>query len=250
MPSPLSLRGQARASASRAFTLIELLTVVAIVGILVGILIPVVGTMRRSAADAACASNVRQLTGAYLLFMRDNKMQPLPAAVHPGDSMSEGHNLNGFFLLRYYYKPGPRYNWTTDNKPIYENIEHCPSVKMNGLSQNPTMDAAFTIDYGVRQTGSFNFAQFSQPARSPILWDSFVSAWKPNNGAMEKSMPLRHKGGTAINCGFLDGHVECIAIPDKRLYSQWWDQATKGPDVSNTKLGQGASLGVTAVPSS
>jgi prepilin-type N-terminal cleavage/methylation domain-containing protein len=57
------------------FTLTELLTVIAIIGILAAILIPVVGKMRSSASKAACQSNLRQLVTASLSFAVDNKHQ-------------------------------------------------------------------------------------------------------------------------------------------------------------------------------
>ncbi len=43
----------------KAFTLIELLVVIVIVGILAGLLIPVMGRARESARRAQCANNLR-----------------------------------------------------------------------------------------------------------------------------------------------------------------------------------------------
>ncbi len=60
------------ASPRSAFTLIELLTVIAIIGILAAILIPTVGAVRESARSAACASNLRQIAMAVLLFTESN----------------------------------------------------------------------------------------------------------------------------------------------------------------------------------
>jgi prepilin-type N-terminal cleavage/methylation domain-containing protein len=56
-----------------AFTLIELLTVIAIIGILAAILIPTVGAVRRTAIKSQCASNLRQLGTAVNLYRNDNK---------------------------------------------------------------------------------------------------------------------------------------------------------------------------------
>lgn len=56
-----------------AFTLIELLTVIAIIGILAAIIIPTVGAVRRTAIKAQCSSNLRQLGTAVNLYRNDNK---------------------------------------------------------------------------------------------------------------------------------------------------------------------------------
>lgn len=55
-----------------AFTLIELLTVIAIIGILAAILIPVVGAGRERARRAACMSNLRQIGVAAHLYAMEN----------------------------------------------------------------------------------------------------------------------------------------------------------------------------------
>ena len=56
-----------------AFTLIELLTVIAIIGILAAIIIPTVGQVRKTAKSAKCISNLRQIGMAFNLYPADNK---------------------------------------------------------------------------------------------------------------------------------------------------------------------------------
>lgn len=56
-----------------AFTLIELLTVIAIIGILAAILIPVTGKVRSSARFAKCSSNIRQIGMAMLRYADEHK---------------------------------------------------------------------------------------------------------------------------------------------------------------------------------
>lgn len=64
-------------SQKSAFTLIELLTVIAIIGILAAILIPTVGAVRKRALKSQCASNLHQMGMAINLYVNDNK-QVLP----------------------------------------------------------------------------------------------------------------------------------------------------------------------------
>jgi prepilin-type N-terminal cleavage/methylation domain-containing protein len=76
----------------RAFTLIELLTVIAIIGILAAILIPTVGAVRSSAHQASCAGNLRQIAVAVLVYAGENR-DTLPGPRNSGGSylaMSRG----------------------------------------------------------------------------------------------------------------------------------------------------------------
>ncbi len=59
-----------------AFTLIELLTVIAIIGILAAILIPVTSAVRERANRASCQSNIRQQLVAMHLFAEDHMNNP------------------------------------------------------------------------------------------------------------------------------------------------------------------------------
>ncbi|MDR1280136.1 MAG: type II secretion system GspH family protein [Opitutaceae bacterium] len=57
----------------RGFTLVELLAVIAIIRVLAAILIPVVGSVRASAASARCLSHLRQAGIAFANWSADNK---------------------------------------------------------------------------------------------------------------------------------------------------------------------------------
>src|SRR5205823_2329763 len=53
---------------SDGFTLVELLVVVAIIAILIGVLLPVLGRAREHARRIQCANNLRQLAAAFVTY--------------------------------------------------------------------------------------------------------------------------------------------------------------------------------------
>ncbi|AHF89649.1 prepilin-type N-terminal cleavage/methylation domain-containing protein [Opitutaceae bacterium TAV1] len=66
----------------QAFTLIELLTVIAIIGILAAIIIPVTAKVRQSARAAQCQSNMRQIALAVILHANEQRNNTLPGPLY------------------------------------------------------------------------------------------------------------------------------------------------------------------------
>ena len=63
-------------SRGRAFTLIELLVALSIVAVLIGILVPVLGGVRREARRTQCLANLRSLGFALEAYRKDYKVWP------------------------------------------------------------------------------------------------------------------------------------------------------------------------------
>ena len=61
----------------RGFTLIELLVVVAIIAILAGMLLPALARARDKGKSAKCASNLRQLGMAAMMYDEDHQVYPI-----------------------------------------------------------------------------------------------------------------------------------------------------------------------------
>jgi len=109
------------ANHGRAFTLIELLVVIAIIAILAALLLPVLSSAKRKAAQAACINNQKQLALGMKIYVDDN------AATFPGIASR-----------MYGYHPEDWIYWRT-NTTLYPSFEKSPIlVSVPGL-QKPSL---------------------------------------------------------------------------------------------------------------
>ena len=67
-------------AAPRAFTLIELLVAISIIALLIGLLLPVLGSARRVARQSVCMSQLRQIEIAHTIYQVENDGRLLPTS--------------------------------------------------------------------------------------------------------------------------------------------------------------------------
>lgn len=124
LPRHACARGQ-----NHAFTLIELLTVIAIIGVLAAILIPTIARVRESARNSRCATNLRQVGMAIQGYASDHKGS-LPATGFFGVSSYYNRDARNFQnSLLAYLDLQPATTWSTSVGLTYSPVFECPSYK-------------------------------------------------------------------------------------------------------------------------
>ncbi len=80
----------------RAFTLVELLIVVAIIGILIAVLLPALGRARKAGTSTACMSNLRSIGQALAAYSVNNDEQVIPSFNMTGTNGGADVPLDGW----------------------------------------------------------------------------------------------------------------------------------------------------------
>ena len=114
-----------------AFTLLEMLVVIAVIAVLTTILFPVLGSVRASAQSARCVSNLRQVGVAIQAYASDNK-GTLPATGFFGISSYYNRDLRNFQnSLLNYLSLLPATTWSTSSPTdmSHSAIFDCPGYK-------------------------------------------------------------------------------------------------------------------------
>ena len=239
-----------------AFTLIELLTVIAVIAILAAILIPVVGNVRQKADEATCLNNLRQIGAAIGLYQSDHK-GAFPAVVESWNTPSSerglwftqfadyglpwkaGASLGNMRNQAWWYCPAcseyaDQKTWAQPdygaNPALFVNrakTDGTPSGPASGIRLNKPINVVnLAQTVAVMETAS---------AGNPLLnknWGAlnvaiFINQPIPSTASetKEAGIAFRHPArgslsGTTCNMLFADLHVESVSHEDPRLQTK------------------------------
>ena len=180
-----------------AFTLVEVLSVLAVAIVLFSILIPVVGNMRSSANTTSCVSNLRQLGVGTSIYMIDN------GNVYPSKNFWPKE------IGAYVEAP-----WTGETNPLSDkdNPFMCPSADRGDLSSSYNHQLAYGINADSVAGRTLEQIVEENPARKAntmILYSDAigVNLW---NWTPERIATGRHPEG--VNAVYADFHVEKTGV--------------------------------------
>jgi len=233
----------------KKFTLIEVLVVVAIIGILVSLLVPSLSNARQRSREAVCKNNLKQLYTTQMFFADDNE----------GKIWATNFG-NEWMLKTSYGTKDADNNWVNYNfhengeqilepylgKEVWQNpdthiaIYRCPATDHSDAPDawyvqsgnqgrsysgftDPNQDNSLAIpsEYPVRNYGNPQII-FQNSNRKPFLWD-FVNN---SNGGRKTTLSKVHGNTGKLNLLVTDGSVVNLNLPyafwsGRRMNNNW-----------------------------
>lgn len=126
------------------FTLVELLVVVAVVGILIGVLLPSLSGARRAARNTVCMNNIRQFVVADTAYLNDHRCFPVMSPFVPTSiTVDRLTKIGKYFDLP--VPPGRAAQWP--KRPLQPEWINCPCAKDSGYAEGLTVGGGLYTGY-------------------------------------------------------------------------------------------------------
>lgn len=206
------------AKGQKAFTLIEILIAVGIIGVLLALLIPALVSAKRQAKSVSCLSNLHQLGLAVELYEQDNG-EMLPPLVPRADIFFKQDNKRSFL------DPLAPYGMTTD-------LYHCPDAITSDRDVPERSDYEMRFVYYMRRLD-----RSGTDIWQPTLDSSSVIAYCKYHHGHLLTVNGHYEGQGMFNILRHDGSVSRVpvssvkSVPWTGEFAKIYDTSLDVPDV-------------------
>lgn len=198
-------------TAAGAFTLIELMTVIAIVSILAALLMTAISKAKLSSLEAKSVHQLRELQMMNIQYAADNNQ----SYVAGYDASINDLWLNNPNFLKYYDAGVTQWNQWWGNSPA---VLYSPLVSST-FSQAIGSSYGLNVDNLGWPPGPHRMADVPHPSQMAAFMES--DSWIITNAGSTSTVAYRYNNFT--NAVFYDGHVETLTMSQVANNTMLWD---------------------------